>query len=172
MELKEAIRGRRSIRSFGKGKVSEEVILELIELGNLAPSAGNLQARDFVVVENEETRHELARAALGQRFIAEAPVVIVVCANLRRIGPYGARGVSLYCIQDSAASIQNILLAVHEKGLGCVWVGAFNEAEVARILGLPEHIRPVALLPIGEPLERPEGPERIPVERLVHYEKW
>lgn len=172
MELKRAILRRRSIRRFGTGKVPKEVIVELIELGNLAPSAGNLQARDFVVVEDEDTKKELAAAALDQEFIAEAPVDIVVCANLDRIGPYGPRGVSLYCLQDAAAAIQNILLAVTDMDLGCVWVGAFDEVEVRRILDLPSHIRPVAILPIGEPVNQPEARRRIPVDKLIHYERW
>ena len=88
------------------------MIKEIIELGNLAPSAGNLQPRDFVVVKVQQTKEALARGALDQRFIAEAPVVIVVCANLRRTSPYGMRGRELYCIQDSTAAIENMLLAI------------------------------------------------------------
>lgn len=172
MELKEAIQDRRSIRRFGKKEVPREFIIELIELGHMAPSAGNLQARDFVVVEDQDTRRKLGRAALDQDFIAEAPVAVVVCANLERIAHYGVRGVTLYCLQDAAAAVQNMLLAIHDKGLGCVWVGAFDEEEVSRILNLPNFIRPVAILPIGEPLSQPEARKRIPVEELIHYERW
>lgn len=172
MELKDAIRGRRSVRRFGRGKVPKDTIIELIDLGNLAPSAGNLQARDFVVVEDQGTKERLANAAGNQHFIAEAPVVVVVCANMERILHYGKRGVTLYCLQDSAAAIQNMLLAVHDVGLGCVWVGAFNEYRVSGILNLPGHIRPVAILAIGEPAFQPEARRRIPVEELIHYEQW
>lgn len=171
MEVKDAILGRRSVRRFGDGPVSRETVLELIELGNAAPSAGNLQARDFVVVEDQKTKDRLAVAA-DQEFVAEAPVVVVVCANMDRIMHYGKRGVTLYCLQDAAAAIQNMLLMVHDKGLGCVWVGAFDELMVSTILGLPGRIRPVALLPIGEPASQPRARKRIPVENLVHYEKW
>ncbi len=172
MEVKEAILGRRSVRRFRKGEVSRNTIIELIELGNAAPSAGNLQARDFVVVESQEIKEKLAAAAGRQHFIAEAPVVVVVCANLDRILHYGKRGVNLYCLQDSAASIQNMLLAIHDMGLGCVWVGAFNEFRVSKILDLPGHIRPIALLPIGEPASQPEARKKTPIEDLIHYEKW
>jgi nitroreductase len=172
MELKEAILERRSIRRFGDGDVPKEVVKELIELGNAAPSAGNLQARDFVVVRDQKTKDDLVRAAHNQDFIGEAPVVIVVCANMDRIMHYGKRGVTLYSLQDCAASIQNMLLAIHDMGLGCVWVGAFDEFRASNILGLPGHIRPVAILPIGEPVSQPGARKRIPVEDLVHYEKW
>ena len=172
MELKEAILERRSIRRFGDGDVSEEAVTELIELGNEAPSAGNLQARDFVVVRDQKTKDDLAPAAHGQDFIAEAPVVVVVCANMDRIMHYGKRGITLYCLQDCAAAIQNMLLAIHDMGLGCVWVGAFDESKASNTLELPGHIRPVAILPIGEPVSQPAARKRIPVEDLVHYEKW
>jgi nitroreductase len=172
MELKEAILKRRSIRRFGEGDVTKEVVTELIELGNAAPSAGNLQARDFVVVEDQNTKEDLANAAGNQHFIAEAPVVVVVCANMDRILHYGKRGITLYCLQDCAASIQNMLLAIHAMGLGCVWVGAFDEFKVSGVLELPGHIRPVAILPIGRPSSQPAARKRIPVEDLIHYEKW
>jgi len=172
MELKDAVHGRRSVRRFGKGKIPKNTIIELIELGNLAPSAGNLQSRDFNVVEDQVTKEKLASAAGNQHFIAEAPVVVVVCANMERILHYGKRGVTLYCIQDSAAAIQNMLLAIHDMGLGGVWVSAFNEYRVSGILNLPGHIRPVAILPMGEPASQPEARRRIPVEDLIHFEEW
>jgi nitroreductase len=172
MELVDAIKSRRSIRAFKREPVPDDVVRELLELGNLAPSAGNLQGRDFVVVRDSNIKLMLCNAALGQRFIADAPVVIVVCANKQRSSPYGARGRDLYCIQDADAAIENILLAVTSKGLGACWVGAFNETQVADILKLPSHIRPIALLPIGYPDESPSRRSRIPLSKLVHHEKW
>lgn len=172
MELIDAIKARRSIRRFKSDEIEDSVIKEIIELGNLAPSAGNLQPRDFVVVREQETKERLAHAALNQNFVAEAPVVIVVCANIRRVSPYGRRGMGLYCIQDSAAAIQNMLLVIVDKGLGCCWVGAFDENAVSNILGLPAHVRPVALLPIGYSEAKVGTVSRIDIEELIHYEKW
>lgn len=172
MELREAILGRRSVRAFSPEDVSQETMKELIGLANMAPSAGNLQSRDFVVVREQEKKKGLARAALDQEFIAEAPVVVVVCSNLRRVEWYGDRGKRLYAIQDAAAAVQNLLLAAHEKGLGAVWVGAFREGEVSRVLELPDYARPVAIIPIGHPLESPAVPERIPLPEILHEERW
>ncbi|MDI6856637.1 MAG: nitroreductase family protein, partial [Candidatus Thermoplasmatota archaeon] len=133
MELKEAIRKRRSIRAFKAGKIEDKEILEILENAVLAPSAGNLQSWEFVVVKSDEQKEKLARAALGQYFIAEAPFVLVVCANQARSGAhYGRRGYELYSIQDTAACIQNILLLATDKGLGTCWVGAFDENEVRK----------------------------------------
>ncbi|MEM4728303.1 MAG: nitroreductase family protein [Thermoplasmata archaeon] len=172
MELVEAIEGRRSVRAFKNEELPEGFIEEAVRVGNLAPSAGNLQARDFVVVRDAGTKKRLAEAALGQDFIAEAPVVLVVCANARRIAHYGERGRELYMLQDTAAAIENILLYVHSKGLGSCWVGAFNEAEVSEALGLPNWVRPVAILPIGVPAERPAKRRRLALSEILHHERW
>ncbi len=172
MELKEAIKKRRSIRGFEKREVDDATIKQIIELGNLAPSAGNLQPRDFIIVKETETKNKLAQAALDQGFVAQAPVVIVVCANIKRTAHYGSRGRELYCIQDSAAAVENMLLAIVDFGLASCWVGAFDENAVSRVMGLPNHVRPVALLPIGYS-ERQKGPaSRFEIEDILHYEKW
>lgn len=172
MELTQAIETRRSVRRFTAKPVEDEKIKQIIELGNLAPSAGNLQPRDFVVVKNQEIKDRLANAAHGQKFITQASHVIVVCANSQRASPYGNRGTDLYTIQDTAAAIQNMLLAIVDSGLSSCWVGAFDEKMVTDALGLPAHIRPVAILPIGYSETVSGSSSRIPIEDLVHYEKW
>ena len=171
MELLEAIRGRRSIRRFTSADVSDDEVREMLGCAIMAPSAGNLQPWEFVVIRDEQRRRDIARAAFFQFFIATAPVVIVVCANRARSAMrYGRRGSELYCLQDTAAATQNMLLTAHSMGLGACWIGAFDEGEVSRILRLPEHVRPVAIVPIGHPDEAPRPPPRIPLERVTHLE--
>jgi hypothetical protein len=172
MDIKDAIRNRHSVRSFSNRSVPLDAIHEILEFANLAPSAGNLQARDFIIVKDPEIKERLCKAALNQRFVVEAPLNIVVCANLNRIASYGKRGTELYCIQGSAAAIEHILLLAVDKGLGTCWVGAFNEREVAEILGLPPYVRPVAIIPIGYPKGKVTLTSRIRIEELIHYNKW
>ena len=172
MELTEAIKRRRSVRRFKSDPIDDKIIKKIIELGNLAPSAGNLQPRDFIVVKDKEVRFALAQAALNQTFVYDAPVVIVVCANFDRTASYGSRGKELYCIQDSAAATENMLLAIVDFGLASCWVGAFNEKKVSQVLNLPAHVRPVALLPIGYPQEEIKSTYRINLEELIHYNRW
>ena len=169
-----AIRERASVRHFNSSKdIPDQTIFDIIELGNRAPSAGNLQARDFIIVRDIVKRQGLAKAAYNQNFIIEAPVSIVVCANPDRSSTrYGDRGEDLYTIQDSAAAIQNMLLVIHSYGLGACWVGAFNEGQASQTLNLPGNIRPVAIIPIGYPTQRPEPSSRINIEKLVHYDQW
>lgn len=172
MECLEAIKTRRSVRKFQKKDVDDEVVRKLLEAGNFAPSAGNLQARDFIVVRDEETKLKLAVASYNQMFIAEAPVVIVVVANYpRSMKVYGERG-RIYAEQDASAAIQNILLAAHCMGLASVWVGAYDDEKVSEILGIPSYARPAAILPIGYPAESPRQRKRFNIEEITHWEKW
>lgn len=171
MEVSDAISFRRSIRRYRTDAVPQEYVDKILQAGQLAPSAGNLQGREFIVVSGETARKELAAAALNQRFIQEAPVCLVVCTNLPRTKRnYGARA-ELYVVQDTAASVMNMMLQAVDLGLGTCWVGAFNEAEVAKILGLPADIRPVAILPVGVPDEIPDARPRLG-EKIVHHERW
>jgi nitroreductase len=172
--IMDAIKGRRSIRRFKRGEeVSEEDLKMILEAATYAPSAGNRQPWEFIIVEDEDAKNKLAEAAYHQTWITEAPTIIVVCANEERSASrYGERGRTLYCIQDTAAATQNMLLMAHSLGYGTCWVGAFNENEVRRILNIPIGVRPVAIIPIGKPDENPTMPPRIPIQKLIHYEKY
>jgi nitroreductase len=165
MDILDIIKNRRSVRSFSDREIPKSAIDDLIESVRWAPSAGNLQSRKFYFVFNEELRRKLAQAEFRAGlagFIAHAPLVVVTCVDYHRIAPYRERGRGLYCIQDAAASIQNLMLAAHSLGLGTCWVGAFREDHVKDVLDLPDHLRPVALIPVGYPARMPKAPERIP----------
>jgi len=171
MNVFEAIKERRSIRSFKEEDVKEEDIEMLIEAARWAPSAGNIQPWEFIIVRRHDLKKELAEAAFGQAFVEEAPIVIVVCADENRsFQGYSVRGKTLYCIQDTAAAIQNIHLTAHSLGLGTCWIGAFSEGETARILKVPNGVRPVAIVPIGYPAESPAPRNRRPINQIIHYE--
>ena len=146
---KVCVKFRHSIRNFSKKIPSIDIIIEIIKYANLAPSAGNLQARDFIIIDDLKIKNQLSIAAFNQDFIKDAPIIIVVCANLKRISSYGDRGIDLYCIQDASASVENILLLAVDYGLGACWVGAFNEKIVSDILNLPSYVRPISIIPIG-----------------------
>lgn len=171
MSILDIIKDRRSIRHFLDRDIPEAAVENLVEAIRWAPSAGNLQSRKFYFVFNKEIKKKLAHAALNQTFIAHAPLAIVACADHESAQRYGRRGIELYCIQDVAASVQNMLLAAHELGLGSVWVGAFEEREVSMILKLPEDLRPVAIIPVGYPARVPKAPARVPGNEAVNYIK-
>lgn len=166
-----AIKGRRSIRSFKQQSVPQELVDELLEAAILAPSAGNIQPWEFILVTKQELKEALVKAALDQQFIAEAPIVIVVCADETRSSQrYGSRGRTLYSLQDTAAAIQNIHLTAHSMGLGTCWIGAFNEDDTRAVLQISEGVRPVAIIPLGYPNEKPSPGSRRPAAEVVHRE--
>ena len=166
-DLLSIIKGRRSVRSFLDKAIGPEFLDSLKEALIWAPSAGNLQSRFFYFIREREVKERLVELALEQQFISEAQVVVVACADLRKASAYGERGSTLYCIQDVACSVQNMMLMAHSLGLGSVWVGSFDEAGVSKLLGLPEYLRPVALVPVGYPAEMPEATERVGLDEAT-----
>ncbi len=173
MDLFEAINGRRSVRRFQPAPVGDEDLRKILEAGTAAPSAGNYQPWEFVIVKDPKIKQRLVQAAHNQVSLAEAPVVVVVCANLDRNADwYGERGRTLYCLQDTAAAAQNIHLAAHALGYGTCWIGAFDEATVAESIRAPAGIRPVVMIPIGRPAEKPEPKPRSPLEKISRQERF
>ena len=171
LDVFEAIKERRSIRSFTAGDVSDEAVKQLIDVARYAPSAGNTQPLELVVVRDQKIKQLLTLAALNQMFIQKAPIVFVVCADITRSRMhYGERGEKLYSIQDTAAATENILLAAQEMGLVTCWIGAFNEKEVAKAINAPKNTKPVAIIPVGYPAVRPSTPKKRDVTEIVHYE--
>jgi len=171
MDFFEVIEARRSVRRFDPAvDVSPETVERLLNAAILAENAGNRQPWHFYVVRDAGLRQGLAAAAGGQKFVSQAPVAIVVCADAEQsAGRYGQRGRELYCLQDTAAAVENILLAAVALGLGGCWVGAFDESEAARVLDLPGNHRPVAILPIGKPAEAPGRRPRRSLGEVATY---
>ncbi len=171
MDFWQLLENRYSVRDFDLSvEVSSEEVERLLSAAIRAPSAGNRQPWHFYVVRDRAVRQALAAAAYGQEFVAQAPVVIVVCADAEQsAGRYGDRGRELYCLQDTAAATEHILLAAVALGLGGCWVGAFDEGRAARVLDLPKRHRPVAILPIGKPVGRPVMRPRQPLGTVASY---
>ena len=161
MSILEIIKKRRSIRAFEKREIPKEVLEELKEALIWAPSAGNLQSRKFYFVFNEKIKRQLIEKAGVQDFVIQAPLVIIGCCDLEKISWYGKRGENLYSICDVSASIENLMLLATEKGLGTCWVGTFDEREVSKILNLPKNLRPIAIIPVGWPTEKPPPTQKV-----------
>ncbi|MCG3217726.1 MAG: nitroreductase family protein [Candidatus Heimdallarchaeota archaeon] len=161
---------RRSVRKYADTTVEKEKLLDLLEAARWAPSAGNKQPLEIIVVDDNDTKNLLVEAALGQKFIADAPYVLVICANVERTSSrYGERGSSLYCLQDTAASIQNILLLTTAHGLSSCWIGAFDEQKVKDVCSIPDFVRPIALIPVAYPasLEEKRAPPRRELKEIT-----
>jgi len=170
MTVMEAIKARKSVRAFEKRSVEDEKLNAVLEAARLAPSASNRQEWRFVVVRDEGTRAKLAKAANNQKFLGEAPVVIAACAETD--AHVMSCGQECYPI-DVAIALDHITLAAVELGLGTCWIGAFSEAEVKKVLGIPDGVRVVELMPLGYPAD-PEAKEknRLSFDEIIHWEQW
>jgi nitroreductase len=170
MNVIDAIQTRKSVRQFLSKPVEDDKLQLILSAARLAPSASNRQEWRFVVVRDPETRQRLADAARGQQFVGEAPVVIVACAATDdHIMPCGLPCFSI----DVAIALDHITLAAVEQGLGTCWIGAFHQDQVKQILGIPDEIRVVELMPLGYPADpTPIEKRRLPLTTIVHNERW
>jgi len=173
MEVFECISTRRSIRKYLDIPVEWDKVGTILEAGRLAPSSGNIQDYNFIVVQDEDKRKTIAEASLRQHWMSKAPVYIIVCADLKKSERfYGVRGSRLYSIQNCAAAIENMLLTAHSLDLGACWVGAFDENVVSRVLNIPDSVRPQAIITIGYSDEKPTIPQRYPLTTVAFLEKY
>ncbi len=169
MDVSLAISQRSSVRAYKATDIEEDKLKKVLEAARLSPSASNRQDWKFIVVKNKEIKKKLAKAAFGQSFIGEAPVVIVACGTDSK-AVMGC-GQPTHTVDVSIACAFMILQA-QELGLGTCWIGAFNEDEVKRILKIPEGVRVVAMTPLGYPDEPPSKKSRKSLNQIVCHEKY
>jgi nitroreductase len=170
MDVYTAISTRKSVRAFLDRDIPDTLLTKILAAARLAPSARNLQEWRFVVVRDAATRLKLAEAACDQAFVGEAPVVLICCAESDE--SVMTCGHKRYPI-DVAIAMDHITLCAAAEGLGTCWIGAFHEQQVKDILGIPDGIRVIELLPIGYPIDpAPVQKKRLPLEEIVRKEKW
>ncbi|MEW5759229.1 MAG: nitroreductase family protein [Candidatus Thermoplasmatota archaeon] len=173
MDFFNVLEKRCSIREFKEKEVEEEKIKKIIESMRSAPSAGNLQAYEVVLVKDKKIRENLAIASYGQSFVAQAPISLVFFANPKRSSwRYGKRGEVLYSIQDATIAASYAQLAAEALGLSSVWVGAFDDSKVSKAVSAPIELRPVAIIPIGYRNEEPSKTSRREIDELVRKDKF
>ncbi len=175
MDVLEAISKRRTIRKFLDIPVEDEKIGTLLAAGSDAPSAGNLQSWKFILVRNPGKRAAIAEASVQQVWMAEAPVFIVICAEMKRIRQfYGKRGETLYANQACSAAAENMVLAAMALDLGSFWVSAFDTSKIKGILLIPDgvDIEPLIILGFGYPDEAPKKPLRYRLDNITYFERW
>ncbi|MBN1157361.1 nitroreductase family protein [Candidatus Woesearchaeota archaeon] len=173
METLDCIRTRRSVRKYLDKTVSIHIIGQILEAGRMAPTAGNLQNYKFILVMEKPTKRAIAEACLQQYWMETAPVHIVVVSEPQRARQfYGERGEKLYSVQNCAAIVENMLLAITDRGLGGCWVGAFDNEMMRRAVGIPEYCVPQAVVTTGYADEKPVQPNRFKLWDHVFLKKW
>lgn len=141
---------RSSIRKFIDKEIEKEKLYQVLNIIKTAPSAGNLQAYEVIVIKSSDIKEKLSEAALNQDFIIKAPIVLVFVAKAAEsFITYGERGKVLYSIQDATIACTYAMLACEALGISSTWVGAFDEEKVIKLLNCKYEETPIALLPIG-----------------------
>ncbi|MFA5099965.1 MAG: nitroreductase family protein [Candidatus Omnitrophota bacterium] len=165
----DAILRRRSVRRFTDADVSEEAVEKILSAAMAAPSAGNQQPWQFIVVREAGARKKVSECSPYARASAEAPVAIVVCGDLSLETHQG------YWMQDCSAAVENMLIEVTSQGLGAVWLGVFPRQDrvdnLKKYFSLPEHIVPFAIIPVGHPEQDLPPANRFNKAR-IHHERW
>ncbi len=180
MNFENIIKVRRSIRSYSNKEVEDEKINYVLESARLAPSWGNGQCWHFIVIKDKKIIKDLSRTSIINQWLKKAPIVIVACGDPKQSG---LRNNINYFIVDVSIALEHIILAATDKGLGTCWIGGFNEKKVKIILGIPEHIRVIALTPLGYPAEKElffenvakiitQSKKRKNLDQIIHYDKW
>ncbi|MBU0637378.1 MAG: nitroreductase family protein [Planctomycetes bacterium] len=150
MEVLEAIKNRRSVRSYATRPIPPDVFARLRQALRYAPSACNYQPWHFVLVTDEQLRGKVAQASAGQHWMADAPVIVAACCLPEQAYPNMGGTVNSGAV-DVAIALDHLTLAAVAEGLGTCWIGAFDEGQVKRVLGIPATVRLVALTPLGYP---------------------
>ncbi len=184
MDLFEAIETRRSIRRYQDRPVEEEKLLAILDAVRMAPSWANMQCWRLVVVKDKAMREKISELSFVESFfapkgyksnpskkaLAEAPVVIVLCADPAQSGVLWEQN---YYLVDTGIASENLMLAARAQGLGTVFVGVFEKEKLRSLLNIPASIRIIGLFPVGYPQEeKKDGPPRKPLDEIVFRERW
>ena len=164
----QVVRERRSVRGFKGTKVGKATLDRIMQVCDTTPSSGGFQSFEVYQINNKKMKEQIAAAAMDQAFVSQAPLVLLFCANPVRSGyKYGERS-KLFSVQDATIAAAYTQLTVQALGLATVWVGAFDEQKVSEIAKLPADQRPVAILPIGYPAEKPKDKSTRGPQDLLH----
>ncbi len=165
MSLVDVIISRRSIRKYEKRNVPEDVMNKILEAGRQAPSAGNAQPWHFIVVTDPKVKEKLSQR-IWSTFIKDSAFTVVGCGYVG--DEYGRK----WSTVDTAIALQNMVIAAWSLGVGSCWVGAFQEEEVKRLLGIPDEWKVVAMVAFGYPAEKPGTKTKKPLNEIVSYNKF
>ena len=177
----EAIRNRRSIRSYTPKDVDDALVHELLESARIAPSGSNKQPWAFIVVREDKMREAITHACHNQEWMLQAPVFFVCVADLARRMDVAA-GTELTetspeweakaIVRDTAIATEHIVLQAEDLGLSTCWIAWFEQEKIRSLLSIPPDKYAVAVITVGYSDATPGPQERLPLEEIVHFERW
>jgi nitroreductase len=179
METYEAIVSRKSVRQYQPRRVEADKILSLIECARRAPSGGNTQPWNFILVQNEDRKKEIA-AVCQQEWMVQAPLFLVCVADIRariKEQPLDLTEISpqlelKQIIRDTAIAVEHIVLQAESIGLATCWVAHFQQMDLRPVLAIPADKYVIAVLTVGYAAEKPEPKPRRSLQEIIFHERW
>jgi len=165
LSLVDIVLSRRSIRHYEKKEIPKGVLSQILEAGRQAPSAANRQPLHFIVVTDENSKKEFSKG-LFNRFIKDAPITIVGCANT------GDFMTGKWAVVDTTIALQNMVIAAWSMSIGSCWIGDFKEEKVKQTLQIPDKWKVVALVSFGYPAEQPKPRKKKSITKIVSFNKF
>jgi len=172
MEFLDIIKNRRSVRSFIDKPLEKSILYTIIDAARFAPSAGNLQNWEFIVIEGQEKKNKIARMCLNQIWMATAPYIIIVCAKTEKCRKYYGEYGDKYALENGVFAASHIVLAAQEFNVNGIFVGAFDEYGLKELLVIPHDVIVVGVIPLGYSVEKPNMPLRYELKSLINFNKW
>ncbi len=172
VKVGEIIKLRKTCKHFRIRSIPDPVLNEILDAGRRAPSSGNLQNWRFVVVDDEDKRKELADACLNQRWIAKAPIHIVICSDIRQVKRWYGRKGEFYSVQNTAAAIENMIIAATGLGVSSAWIGGFADNKVRRMLAIPDNIDIHAIIVFGYADRKIRGQPKHSIWDITYFNEW
>ena len=172
MEFQEVLTKRRSIRKFKDTTVSREILMDLVEKATLAPSASNLQAWRFCIIDDPDLVRKVDMFSPG--ISGKPPVIIAICSDYAyaESKTSGTNYKSYGCMMDASMAAENLMLAAVDKGLGTCAIKSYNDGAVRKLLKLPEHLHLEILLTLGYPDADPKMPARKGLDEVAFFNSW
>ena len=179
-----AITQHRSIRKYSQKPVSDELLNQVLHAGTRASTTGNMQVYSMVVTRDAEVKEQLAPSHFNQPMVKEAPVVITFCADFNRFNKWCRQRDAepgydnflsfMTAAIDALLVAQNVCIAAEDNGLGICYLGTttYMADKIIDTLNLPAGVVPVTTVTLGYPAEEPPLTDRLPLEAVVHYEKY
>lgn len=163
---------RRSYRRFRREVVPLEMIADCLLAASFAPSAGDIQPWEFVILSESEVLDGVVRACEAQDWLHDAPIIVLVLADLQKATDFHGDSGRLWARDSCSAAVQNLLLAAHERGLGSCWVSSFDETLLQEVVEFPDRMQPVALVALGFSDELLIEKSVHPLEQLIHFDTY
>lgn len=182
--MKSVLFKHRSIRKFRPTPIPEEVLRECLEAALRASTCGNMQLYSLVVTRDETLRERLAPCHFNQPMVRQAPCVVTVCADIHRFTmwceqrdadpAYDNFAWFLNASTDALLAAQNLCVEAEMHGLGICYLGTtiYTAGDISQILELPKGVIPLTTVVLGYPDESPELTDRLPLDAVVHCEKY